>query len=108
MTTSWPLVRLRIVYIIYASDSRMPTTFLSVFRVMGTSQCDVLRNGREQFPEHLNLENSITGHHIFNLVGILVKLQVNVLYPVILIGKLYPFFHPVYEACTQSILVGGA
>lgn len=86
----------------------MPTAFPSVFCIMGTGQCDMLRNGREQFPEHMDLENSITGHHIFNLVGILVELQVDVLHPVILIGKLYPLLHTVDEACTEGILIGGA
>lgn len=84
--------------IIYASEGGMPTTFLSVFCVMGTGQRDMLRNGREQFPEHADLKNGITGHHIFDLVKILVELQDDVLYLVIFIGKLYPFFHPVYEA----------
>ena len=85
----------------------MPTTFPSVFCIMGTGQCNMLRNGREQFPEHADLKNGITGHHIFDLVGILVELQADVLYPVVFIGKLYPFLHPVYETCPQSLLVGG-
>ncbi len=85
----------------------MPTTSPSVFCVMGTGQRDMLRDGREQFPEHADLKNGITGHHIFDLVGILVELQADVLHPVIFIGKPYPFFHPVYEAGPQSLLVGG-
>ena len=108
MSTPCPLVRLRIVYIIYASDSRMSTTFLSVFRIMGTGQCDMLRNGWKQFSEHMDLENSVAGYHILNLVGILVELEADVLHPVIFIGKLYPFFHPIDKACTQGILIGGA
>lgn len=47
MLTSCPLVQLRIVYIIYASDIGMSTTVLSVFRIVGTGQCNVLRNGRK-------------------------------------------------------------
>ena len=108
MSTPCPLVRLRIVYIIYASDSKISTAFLSVFCIMGTGQCDMLRNGREQFPEHMDLENSVAVHHILNLVGILVELEADVLHPVIFIGKLYPFLHPIDEACTQGILIGGA
>ena len=56
----------------------------------------------------MDLENSIAGHHILNLVRILVELEADVLNPVIFIGKLYPFFHPIDKACTQGILIGGA
>ena len=86
----------------------MTTAFPSVFCIMGTGQRDMLRDGREPFPEHADLKNGITGHHIFNLVGILVELQADVLYPVIFVGKLYPFPHAVYESCPQCFLVGGA
>ena len=75
---------------------------------MGTGQCDMLRNGREQFPEHMDLENSVAVHHILKIFVIVVELEEDVLQPLIFIGKLYPFFHPIDEACTQGILVGGA
>ena len=86
----------------------MTTAFPSVFRIMGTGQRDMLRDGREQLPEHLYPEGGVTGHHIFDLAGILVELQADVLHRVIFVGKLYPLLHPIYEAGTQGFLVGGA
>ena len=86
----------------------MPTAFPSVFCIMGTGQRDMLRNGWEQFPEHLYPEGGVTGHHIFDLVGILVELQADVIHCIISAGEPYPLFHPVYESGPQCILVGGA
>ena len=85
----------------------MATPF-SVFRVVGAGQHDMLCDGREQVPEHPDPEGGITGHHIFDLVGILVELQVNVVYRIVVIGQLYPFFHAQDEAGPQCFLVGGA
>ena len=64
----------------------MSTAFPSVFRIMGTGQRDMLRNGREQFSEHMYPEGGIAGHHIFDLVGILVEPQADVLHRVIFVG----------------------
>jgi hypothetical protein len=74
------------VSIIYASGIEMSTAFPSVFRIMGTGQRNMLRDGWEQFPEHMYPEGSITGHHIFDLVGILVEPQADVLHRVIFVG----------------------
>ena len=63
----------RRVSIIYVSGSGMSTAFPSVFCIMGASQRDMPSNGREQFPEHPYPEGNITGHYIFNFVGILVE-----------------------------------
>lgn len=67
----------------------------------------MLRNGWEQVPEHPDPESGITGHHIFNLVGILVELQVNVVHRIVVIGQLYSFFHAQDEAGPQCFLIGG-
>ena len=45
----------------------MSTAFPSVFRIMGTGQRNMLRDGWEQFPEHMYPEGSITGHHIIGV-----------------------------------------
>ena len=68
----------------------------------------MLRNGWEQVPEHPDPESGITGHHIFNLVGILVELQVNVVHRIVVIGQLYSFFYAQDEAGPQCFLIGGA
>lgn len=75
---------------------------------MVTGKRDMLRNGREQFPGHLYPESGITGQHIFNLFGLLVKLQAIVFHRGIFIGKPYLLLHPVCEASPWGILVGGA
>lgn len=75
---------------------------------MGTGQRNMLGNGRKQFPKHPYPEGGIAGHYIFNLVGILVELQADVAYGVIVIAQFNPFLQSVDESGPQRILIGGA
>ena len=75
---------------------------------MGARQRDVLRDGREQVPEHPDPEGRVAVHHIFDPVGMLAELQADVPNRVVVAGEPYPLLHPADEACAQGILVGGA
>ncbi len=68
----------------------------------------MLCNGREQVPEHPDPEGCVAGHYIFDLVRILVELQVDVVYGVIVTGQLYPFLHAQDKAGPKCFLIGGA
>ncbi len=68
----------------------------------------MLRDGREQVPEHPDPEGRVAVHHIFDPVGMLAELQADVAHRVIVAGETHPLLHPVYEACAQGVLVGGA
>ena len=57
---------------------------------------------------HPDPEGCVAGHYIFDLVRILVELQVDVVYGVIVTGQLYPFLHAQDEAGPQCFLIGGA
>ena len=79
-----------------------------IFCVMRAGQHNMLCDGREQVPEHPDPEGGITGHYIFDLVRILVELQMDVAYGVVVTGQLYPFLHAKDEAGPQCFLIGGA
>ena len=68
----------------------------------------MLRDGREQVPEHPDPEGRVAVHHIFDPVGMLAELQADVPNRVVVAGEPYPLLHPADEACAQGILVGGA
>ena len=68
----------------------------------------MLCDGREEVPEHPDPEGCVAGHYIFDLVRILVELQVDVVYGVIVTGQLYPFLHAQDKAGPKCFLIGGA
>lgn len=64
---------------------------------MRACQRNVLGDGREQFPEHLDLEHCVAVYGILDLAGLLVELQADVPHFITVIGQFEPLLKAAYE-----------
>ena len=68
----------------------------------------MLSNWGKGIPKHMDSKIRIAGNDIFNFIRKLVEFKLNIAYCVIIRGKGDTFFHSVYKAGLQCLLISGA